>query len=68
MWRGALDAELTLENGYDLFGFHGRVVGIVCFLVDDFHALGLRFILGRSRAMKGTKTNLDHDWLWSLGS
>ena len=33
--------ELTVENGYDLFGFHGGVVWIVWFLVDDLHALGL---------------------------
>lgn len=38
-------AKLTVENGYDLFSFHGRIVWIVRFLVDDFHALGLWFRL-----------------------
>lgn len=42
---GTLETELTVKNGYDLFSFHGRVVGIVCFPVDDVHVLGLWFRL-----------------------
>lgn len=41
VWQGTTRVKLTLENGYDLFGVHGRVVGVVRFLVDNVHALGL---------------------------
>ena len=46
VWRGTSETQLTVENGHDLFSVHGRVVRIVCFLVDDVHALGLRFWFG----------------------
>jgi hypothetical protein len=42
MSRSTTDEELTVENGNDLFGLHGRVMSIVWFLFDDFHAVGLR--------------------------
>ena len=34
VWRGT--SELTVENGYNLFG---EVVWMVCFRVGDVHAL-----------------------------
>ena len=41
--RRTPETELTVENGYDLFSFHGRIVGIVRLLFVDVHALGLLF-------------------------
>lgn len=41
-WRRVPGKELTVENGYDLFSLHGRVMRIVWLLFDDFHAVGLR--------------------------